>query len=161
MASSYLWVFVLAGNLLRGIGEAPIMPLGMSYIDDFATEENSAFYIGTVRSAGMFGPSLGFLLGAFCASLWVDIGAVNPDTLTINSKDTRWVGAWWLGILICGATSFMSSLPFWFLPYSLPQEGEQVVKKSTEVYVITQVSQNKMEAARPPRLKVSEVAKGD
>ncbi|XP_026534014.1 solute carrier organic anion transporter family member 1C1-like [Notechis scutatus] len=159
MASSYLWVFVLAGNLLRGIGEAPIMPLGMSYIDDFATEENSAFYIGTVRSAGMFGPSLGFLLGAFCASLWVDIGAVNPDTLTINSKDTRWVGAWWLGILICGATSFMSSLPFWFLPYSLPQEEEQVVKKSMEVYGITQVGQNKMEAPRPPRLKVSEVAK--
>uniref|UniRef100_A0A8C5WT59 Solute carrier organic anion transporter family member n=1 Tax=Laticauda laticaudata TaxID=8630 RepID=A0A8C5WT59_LATLA len=153
MASSYLWIFVLAGNLLRGIGEAPIMPLGMSYIDDFATEENSAFYIG------MFGPSLGFLLGAFCASLWVDIGAVNPDTLTINSKDTRWVGAWWLGILICGATSFMSSLPFWFLPYSLPQEGEQVVKKSMEVYVITQVGQNKMAAPRPPRLKVSEVAK--
>ncbi|XP_060544905.1 solute carrier organic anion transporter family member 1C1-like [Pantherophis guttatus] len=159
MASSYLWVFVLAGNLLRGIGEAPIMPLGMSYIDDFATEENSAFYIGTVRSVGMFGPSLGFLLGAFCANLWVDIGAVNPDTLTINSKDMRWVGAWWLGMLICGATSFMSSLPFWFLPYSLPQEGEQVVKKSTEVYVITQVNQNKMEAPRRPGLKVSEIAK--
>ncbi|KAK9400152.1 solute carrier organic anion transporter family member 1C1-like [Crotalus adamanteus] len=159
MVSSYLWIFVFAGNLLRGIGEAPIMPLGMSYIDDFATEENSAFYIGIVRSTAMFGPCLGFLLGAFCAGLWVDIGAVNPDTLTISSKDTRWVGAWWLGTLICGATSFMSSLPFWFLPYSLPQEGEQVVKKSTEVYVITQVSQNKMETPGRPKMKISEVAK--
>ncbi|XP_063164975.1 solute carrier organic anion transporter family member 1C1-like [Candoia aspera] len=158
MTSSYLWVFVLAGNLLRGIGEAPIMPLGMSYIDDFATEENSAFYIGTVRSSGMFGPTLGFLLGAFCANLWVDIGAVDTDTLTINSKDTRWVGAWWLGMLICGTTSFMSSLPFWFLPHSLPQEGEQVVK-SNEVDGIPQDSQSKMEAHKPPRLKVSEVAK--
>ena len=39
----------MAGNLLRGVGEAPIMPLGMSYIDDFATEENSAFYIGKIK----------------------------------------------------------------------------------------------------------------
>ncbi|KAM6436984.1 solute carrier organic anion transporter family member 1C1-like [Liasis olivaceus] len=159
MTSSYLWLFVFAGNLLRGIGEAPIMPLGMSYIDDFATEENSAFYIGTVRSTGMFGPTLGFLLGSFCANLWVDIGAVDSDTLTINSKDTRWVGAWWLGILICGVTSFVSSLPFWFFPYSLPQEEEHVVKKSNEVYGITQDSRSKTDAPKPPQLKVSEVVK--
>lgn len=25
----------------------------------------------------MFGPTLGFLLGSFCASLWVDVGAVD------------------------------------------------------------------------------------
>ncbi|XP_030335229.1 solute carrier organic anion transporter family member 1C1-like isoform X2 [Strigops habroptila] len=76
-ANSYLWLFVLMGNLLRGIGEAPVMPLGVSYIDDFSKEENSAFYIGLVRSSGMFGPTLGFLLGSFCASLWVDIGIVD------------------------------------------------------------------------------------
>lgn len=32
---------------------------------------------GLVRSSGMFGPTLGFLLGSFCASLWVDIGIVD------------------------------------------------------------------------------------
>lgn len=25
----------------------------------------------------MFGPTLGFLLGSFCASLWVDVGVVD------------------------------------------------------------------------------------
>uniref|UniRef100_A0A8D2Q5T9 Solute carrier organic anion transporter family member n=1 Tax=Varanus komodoensis TaxID=61221 RepID=A0A8D2Q5T9_VARKO len=124
MASSYLWLFVLAGNLLRGIGEAPIMPLGMSYIDDFATEENSAFYIGTVRASGLFGPTFGFMLGSFCANLWVDIGVVDVGTLTITSKDMRWVGAWWLGVLLCGVVSFMASFPFWNLPRSLPKQGE-------------------------------------
>uniref|UniRef100_A0A8C3NPD1 Solute carrier organic anion transporter family member n=1 Tax=Geospiza parvula TaxID=87175 RepID=A0A8C3NPD1_GEOPR len=117
--NSYLWLFVLVGNLLRGIGEAPIMPLGVSYIDDFSKEENSAFYIG------MFGPTLGFLLGSFCASLWVDVGIVDiGEGPCINPKDSRWVGAWWLGLLICGAVNFIASLPFWFLPYSLPKEGE-------------------------------------
>lgn len=32
--------------MLRGIGESPVMPLGLSYMDDFAREENTAFYIG-------------------------------------------------------------------------------------------------------------------
>uniref|UniRef100_A0ACB8FNM1 Uncharacterized protein n=1 Tax=Sphaerodactylus townsendi TaxID=933632 RepID=A0ACB8FNM1_9SAUR len=55
--ASYLWLFVLFGNVLRGIGEAPIMPLGLSYIDDFAREENSALYIGGARE-NQVGPNM-------------------------------------------------------------------------------------------------------
>ncbi|KAJ6666267.1 hypothetical protein lerEdw1_000539 [Lerista edwardsae] len=159
--SSYLWLFVLVGNLLRGIGEAPVMPLGMTYIDDFAREENSAFYIGAVRSAGMIGPTLGFLLGSFCANLWVDIGVVDADTLLIDSKDIRWVGAWWLGFLICGTTSIAASLPFWFLPRSLSKQGEDaaVKKKASDVYGITKDSAGKMNPPKQPQLKILEAFK--
>lgn len=45
-AKSLMWVYVLVGNVIRGIGETPIMPLGLSYIEDFAKSENSPFYIG-------------------------------------------------------------------------------------------------------------------
>lgn len=31
---------------MRGIGETPIMPLGVSYLDDFSREENTPFYLG-------------------------------------------------------------------------------------------------------------------
>ncbi|XP_066489877.1 solute carrier organic anion transporter family member 1C1-like [Tiliqua scincoides] len=159
--SSYLWLFVLVGNLLRGIGEAPVIPLGMTYIDDFAREENSAFYIGAVRSAGMLGPTLGFLLGAFSANLWVDIGMVDADTLLIDSKDIRWVGAWWLGFLICGTTSIVASLPFWFLPRSLQKQGGDTVikKKASEVYAITQESDGKMKSPEQLQLKILEALK--
>ncbi|XP_077196261.1 solute carrier organic anion transporter family member 1B3-like [Paroedura picta] len=160
--ASYLWLFVLFGNILRGIGEAPIMPLGLSYIDDFAKEENSAFYIGAVRSSGLFGPTLGFLLGAFCANMWVDIGKVDVDTVMINSKDVRWVGAWWLGLLICGAASVLAALPFWFLPRSLPKEGEEKkqTEKPSEVYTITQDSRSKMEAPMQSPVEVLSSVKG-
>ncbi|XP_045637421.1 solute carrier organic anion transporter family member 1A2 isoform X4 [Ursus americanus] len=42
---SLMWMYVLVGNIIRGIGETPIMPLGISYIEDFAKSENSPLYI--------------------------------------------------------------------------------------------------------------------
>lgn len=45
-AGSSLWIYVFIGNMLRGIGETPIMPLGVSYLDDFSREENTPFYLG-------------------------------------------------------------------------------------------------------------------
>ncbi|XP_064417473.1 solute carrier organic anion transporter family member 1C1 isoform X9 [Latimeria chalumnae] len=76
-AGSPMWIYVFMGNLLRGLGETPVMPLGVSFIDDFAKEENSAFYIGCVQTIAIIGPVFGFLLGSFCAKLYVDIGFVN------------------------------------------------------------------------------------
>ncbi|RXN36797.1 solute carrier organic anion transporter family member 1C1-like protein [Labeo rohita] len=74
-----MWVIVPFGNILRGIGEASIGPLGMSFIDDYAHPENSAFYIGCLNTLGVTGPFFGYLLGSLCANLYVDIGLVNQD----------------------------------------------------------------------------------
>ncbi|KAK2490580.1 hypothetical protein MC885_017513 [Smutsia gigantea] len=87
---SLMWVYVLVGNIIRGIGETPIMPLGLSYIEDFAKSENSPLYI---------------------------------DNLTITPTDTRWVGAWWFGFLICAGVNVLTAIPFFFLPKTLPKEG--------------------------------------
>ncbi|KAB1254569.1 Solute carrier organic anion transporter family member 1B3 [Camelus dromedarius] len=48
-SGSYMWIYVLMGNMLRGIGETPITPLGISYIDDFAPEGHSSFYLGNAQ----------------------------------------------------------------------------------------------------------------
>lgn len=45
-SGSYMWVYVFLGNALRGIGETPIIPLGFSYVDDFAKVDESPFFIG-------------------------------------------------------------------------------------------------------------------
>ncbi|XP_015353703.1 solute carrier organic anion transporter family member 1C1 isoform X2 [Marmota monax] len=120
-ASSSMWVYVFLGNLLRGLGETPIQPLGIAYLDDFATEDNAAFYIGCVQTVAIIGPIFGFLLGSLCAKLYVDIGFVNLDHVTITPKDPQWVGAWWLGYLIAGTLSLLAAAPFWCLPKSLPR----------------------------------------
>ncbi|XP_061492746.1 solute carrier organic anion transporter family member 1B3-like isoform X2 [Rhineura floridana] len=129
--TSYAWIYVLMGNLLRGIGETPVTPLGISYLDDFSREEDTPFYIGCLHTIAMIGPMVGFLLGSLLAKLYVDIGFVDLDTVTITPTDSRWVGAWWLGFLVAGIINLISGIPFCFLPKSLDKEGENASVKKT------------------------------
>ncbi|XP_059182074.1 solute carrier organic anion transporter family member 1C1-like isoform X2 [Centropristis striata] len=121
-SGSNMWIYVFLGNALRGIGETPVTPLGISYIDDFAKAENSPFYIACLQTITLLGPMFGFLLGSYCAKLYVDIGYVDIESVTITPKDARWVGAWWMGFMVSSVLLLMSSIPFWFLPRSLPQQ---------------------------------------
>uniref|UniRef100_A0A3Q3WH44 Solute carrier organic anion transporter family member n=1 Tax=Mola mola TaxID=94237 RepID=A0A3Q3WH44_MOLML len=133
-AGSSLWFYVFVGNMLRGIGETPIMPLGVSYLDDFSREENTPFYLACIHTVGILGPMFGFMLGSFLSKIYVDIGSADLDSITINYKDSRWVGAWWLGFIVTGTVVLLSGIPFWFLPRSLPKQGqEESQSKSTEL----------------------------
>ncbi|EDM01536.1 rCG29789, isoform CRA_l [Rattus norvegicus] len=129
---SLMWIYVLVGNIIRGIGETPIMPLGVSYIENFAKSENSPLYIGILETGKMIGPIFGLLLGSFCASIYVDTGSVNTDDLTITPTDIRWVGAWWIGFLVCAGVNILISIPFFFFPKTLPKEGLQENVDGTE-----------------------------
>ncbi|XP_045040134.1 solute carrier organic anion transporter family member 1A2 isoform X3 [Desmodus rotundus] len=122
---SLMWVYVLVGNVIRGIGETPIMPLGISYVEDFAKSENSPLYIGFIETGAIIGPLFGLLLASFSASVYVDMGSVNTDDLTITPTDTRWVGAWWFGLLICAGVNVLTAIPFFFLPKTLAKEGTE------------------------------------
>ncbi|XP_038833766.1 solute carrier organic anion transporter family, member 1D1 isoform X2 [Salvelinus namaycush] len=95
-AGSSLWIYVFLGNMLRGIGETPVMPLGVSYLDDYARKENTAIYL---------------------------------ESISINHKDSRWVGAWWLGFLVSGLLMLLSGIPFWFLPNTLAKQCKSPSKK--------------------------------
>uniref|UniRef100_A0A8C4DPA0 Solute carrier organic anion transporter family member n=1 Tax=Dicentrarchus labrax TaxID=13489 RepID=A0A8C4DPA0_DICLA len=140
-AGSSMWIYVFLGNMLRGIGETPIMPLGVSYLDDFSREENTPFYLACIHTVGILGPMFGFMLGSLLAKIYVDIGFVDLVTITINHKDSRWVGAWWLGFIVTGTVILLSSIPFWFLPKSLPKQGqEESQSKSTELATVKQIN---------------------
>uniref|UniRef100_G3Q5Q6 Solute carrier organic anion transporter family member n=1 Tax=Gasterosteus aculeatus aculeatus TaxID=481459 RepID=G3Q5Q6_GASAC len=135
-AGSSLWIYVFLGNMLRGIGETPIMPLGVSYLDDFSREENTPFYLACIHTVGIIGPMFGFMLGSYLAKIYVDIGSVDLDSVTINHMDSRWVGAWWLGFIVTGTVILLSSIPFFFLPKSLPKQGqEESQSKGTELAI--------------------------
>lgn len=44
------------------------------------------------------------------------------------------MGAWWLGFIVTGTVILLSSIPFWWLPRSLPKQGqEKTLSKSMEL----------------------------
>ncbi|XP_007454660.1 PREDICTED: solute carrier organic anion transporter family member 1C1 isoform X2 [Lipotes vexillifer] len=92
-------------------------PLPISVMEKSQSKINN----GCVQTVAIIGPIFGFLLGSLCAKLYVDIGFVNLDHITITPKDPQWVGAWWLGYLIAGSISLLAAVPFWYLPRSLPR----------------------------------------
>ncbi|XP_048191156.1 LOW QUALITY PROTEIN: solute carrier organic anion transporter family member 1B3 [Perognathus longimembris pacificus] len=128
-SENYYWIYVLLGNMLRGVGETPIVPLGVSYIDDFSEEGNSSIYLGGLQAITMIGPILGFIMGSVFSRIYVDVGFVDLSSVRITTRDARWVGAWWLGFLVAGLLCILSAIPFFFLPKN-PRELQAARKGS-------------------------------
>lgn len=65
----------------------------------------------------MLGPSVGYTLASICLKMYI-----LPDlTPTIDNKDTRWLGAWWLGWLILGSILTFFGLLMMLFPKELPR----------------------------------------
>ncbi|XP_027653187.2 solute carrier organic anion transporter family member 1A2 isoform X3 [Falco cherrug] len=152
---SLLWIFVMVGNIVRGMGETPIMPLGISYLEDFAKAENSPFYLGCLHTATVIGPFLGFLLASFCAELFVDLESVDAEDITITATDARWVGAWWLGILVCASLNLLAGIPFWFLPKSLVKEGESNESEEKSKKSVVPLQENDKDEAKQTMYEIA------
>uniref|UniRef100_A0A6Q2XQV4 Solute carrier organic anion transporter family member n=1 Tax=Esox lucius TaxID=8010 RepID=A0A6Q2XQV4_ESOLU len=90
-----------------------------------------------VQTVGILGPMFGFMFGSFCAKIYVDIGSVDLESISINHKDSRWVGAWWLGFLVTGFLMLLAGIPFWFLPKSLPKQGKSPNQKKLNKEIVT------------------------
>ncbi|XP_072402735.1 solute carrier organic anion transporter family member 3A1-like [Diabrotica undecimpunctata] len=115
-------LFVLA-QLLLGCGGSPLFTLGTTYIDDHVRPESSSIYIGCMYSMAAFGPVLGFLLGAYLLSFHMDSFT---HIISIDPGDSRWVGMWWGGFLLCGLLLIIVSVPFFSFPKVLTHEKEKI-----------------------------------
>ncbi|XP_027555529.1 solute carrier organic anion transporter family member 1C1-like isoform X2 [Neopelma chrysocephalum] len=134
--SSYMWIYILLGNMLRGIGETPITPLGISYLDDFAKEENVPVYVACLHTIAMFGPMFGFLLGSLCAKLYVDVGFVDPDFCASLKKVLS--NRMYFTFLCCSLLQFSSFIGFiTYKPKYMEQQYGQSTSKSNFLIGIT------------------------
>uniref|UniRef100_A0A7N4P699 Solute carrier organic anion transporter family member n=1 Tax=Sarcophilus harrisii TaxID=9305 RepID=A0A7N4P699_SARHA len=111
---------------LLGVGAVPIQPFGISYIDDFAHPNNSPLYLGILFAVTLIGPGVAFGLGGLMLRLYVDIDRMPEGGISLNPKDPRWVGAWWLGFLIAAGAVILTALPYFFFPRNMSKEQQEL-----------------------------------
>jgi Organic Anion Transporter Polypeptide (OATP) family len=63
----------------------------------------------------ILGPALGFILGSVCTRLYADL-SVDPP---VTPNDPRWVGAWWLGLVLVGTLLMLASAAMAMFPRRL------------------------------------------
>ncbi|KAK3860565.1 hypothetical protein Pcinc_033388 [Petrolisthes cinctipes] len=76
----------------------------------------SAFTYAVTSGVRILGPTLGFVLGSLCTRLYVD--PLNHPG--IDPTDPRWIGAWWLGLVVVSVALFLTSLAMFAFPRRLP-----------------------------------------
>uniref|UniRef100_A0A3P8S6F5 Solute carrier organic anion transporter family member n=1 Tax=Amphiprion percula TaxID=161767 RepID=A0A3P8S6F5_AMPPE len=121
-AQQVAYPLLLLAQLLLGVASVPIQPFGISYIDDHASRRNSPLYLGILLAVTSIGPAFGFITGSFMQRFYVDFDKLTKDQITLDSKDLRWVGAWWLGFLVASCLLFITAMPYFFFPRTMTRE---------------------------------------
>ncbi|XP_062261642.1 solute carrier organic anion transporter family member 2B1 isoform X2 [Platichthys flesus] len=121
-AQERVYPLLLLAQLLLGVAAVPIQPFGISYIDDYASKRNAPLYLGILLAVTSIGPALGFITSSQMLRLYVDFDKLSTDQIRLESRDLRWVGAWWLGFLVASGLLVLVALPYLFFPRVMPRE---------------------------------------
>lgn len=110
-----------------GMGQTAVNTLGIPYIDDNVASRESPIYFAITIGVRILGPTFGFILGSMCTRLYTDLSVDPPMTPT----DPRWVGAWWLGLLLISSMLMLVSIAMFAFPTRLPTSKPQPKKTDT------------------------------
>jgi len=86
-------------------------------------------FVAFIYAFGVFGPIVGFALGALMLQYYVDLFSFDSKTLNLTPMNPRWVGAWWGGFIFIGGLMFLVSVPFYGFPKILVPELRELIRE--------------------------------
>ncbi|TPP62475.1 putative organic anion transporter [Fasciola gigantica] len=128
--SLVLCVFCVA-MVLAGIGASPLHVLAPTYLWDNLSDKQYPLYSALFYSAGGLGPACGFLAGAGFLSVYIDSPLILPR-IGLNRNDPLWLGAWWLGMLVCASVTLVAALPVIAFPKRLINQSDAFPPQSSQ-----------------------------
>lgn len=131
--SDYTWVFVVA-QLLHGLGACPMWILGITYLDDNMSRDQSSLYIGIYYAFATLGPAIGFLAGGALLDIPTDFDVVSSSSIALDSSHPSFVGIWWLGFLIASFLCLIVGFLMFGFPTQLPGAEATKAARTDESY---------------------------
>ena len=123
---NYKYFFVF-GQILHGVGAAPLITLGTTFLDESVPRLSAPMFIGIFQTFFVVGPALGYLLGGFFLSIYTDIDSgIAIENLTSDSP--LWVGAWWMGFLMAFVLTWCCAFFLSCYPSVIPQNPKVETK---------------------------------
>lgn len=121
-------LLVFFSQFILGIGTTLYYGLGQTYVDDNTKKKNVPLILGITFSLRTIGPIFGFVLGYFCLKYYID-PSLHP---IIDSKDPRWLGAWWIGWILLGIAKGIFAVLLAMFPKELKKSTSFKRKKKIE-----------------------------
>ncbi|KAK9505169.1 hypothetical protein O3M35_009279 [Rhynocoris fuscipes] len=118
-------ILIFISQFVLGIGTTLYYSLGQTYIDDNTKRTKTPMILGLTLALRTVGPSVGFVIGFLCLSIYVDPWA----TPLIKRTDPRWIGAWWLGWLFLGTIMLVFSVLLAMFPKQLKHTQKNTKKE--------------------------------
>lgn len=96
----------------------------------------------------ILGPAAGFVLGSFCTRLYV-----NLDDPGFGPSDPKWVGAWWLGLVLISSMMVFTAIAMFSFPKQL--RGYRIASSHQSKQVESEKIKDieKKEVEEKPKLK--------
>ncbi|XP_038051580.1 solute carrier organic anion transporter family member 5A1-like [Patiria miniata] len=135
-SGSLMWqvALIIVGQILYGLGSAPILPLAVTYMDDSLHHRTStSVFVACSFIGTALGPLLGFGISGFCLSMHSDF---YKGPVYATSDDPNWLGAWWLTYAFIGSLITVVGLPIVFFPKRIRRRKEKVEDAEEMVEVV-------------------------
>ncbi|ESO01965.1 hypothetical protein HELRODRAFT_161175 [Helobdella robusta] len=105
-----LGMFVIS-EVFHGAAGACLWTVGLSFLDDNMPSNVAPKLIGIMYSVRFLSPVISSALGSVFLSLHTSL-----TKTSLTPSHPKWIGAWWLGFVICFLINTIISLPTFFLP---------------------------------------------